>query len=948
MFKFLMVKNKQNTDGRPYTAETMAEFSQVVKSARQGLEDTDKDGPAFCAPREGSSRRAGARVLARNWINLDIDGGKAKGKPSAGSQGISPEVYEKIKAVLSEYEGFIYPTYSDRPEGRKIRAVIALDTDLEPEQWGQVSEAFCRMELMERVPELKDNEFYSAAIDKCSWTPGQFMYTVPKNRAGELAILNGRPISTAQYLTVEKQQSNKGNYTDKKEPQNIPATPGEPEAGDYVLSRIIEKGLLRKDLGGGKYSIFCPLGTHDSDNPSSTIYYAPGAIGPSGKKYRYGSIICLHSTCTNPQTGKHYQTGDYFQALGLDYAAYCAGINDKERKKGESPDRFKTSSGLFTAEGNTIVLTIQTQKGEIPIVVFPDITVLGLAREEGGQGWGRLVSFKDGDNCTHEVLLLDKDLTGDGKLVREILSSEGFPVYFTGNKLGRYICDFIYFRPWGHDPDNPELKREAPKILIAKKGGWLEGAFIATTDKVFGKHKDRIYYEPEGETQANYDTKGTLGQWRDTTGYLAQYSAPLAFAISAAFAAPLIAKLKDIEQKSGGFHFYSSSTVGKTSIAEAAAGIYGDPHGGRVIQWSSTANAAEYIAAAHNDSLICLDELKTAKPYDVASMCYRLANSTMKSRAKKEGGLRRAVNWRLLWISTGETTIDNYIEQSGYRPEAGSEIRCIPIQADMNTPAGKTGAFRTLGIFDRIPERFTDIKEAFSLLTLANRSYYGVPGQEWLKWLCGHLEEAVKHAREIGERFNCALPEELGAQQAREAQRFRLVAIGGELATLAGLTGWQAGYATDTAVKMARRHWKGKTTETKEVQALIERFAEAAERVGDKFALIGTDTKAEWGLRNFSPDGAVQDFTAQGPDLAEMEEIPVKDDRKLLFFTDKFKSLIGNYSKPEACKILAEKGLLVMNHGSRYKARFKAGKKEICLYAIYYDKLLNLSNETQD
>jgi len=601
-------------------------------------------------------------------------------------------------------------------------------------------------------------------------------------------------------------------------------------------------------MGGGKYAIKCPSGEHDDGSLTSTAYFAPGSKRDNGKRYRYGAICCMHDTCKSKGRG----TEAFLSMLGMEYAAYCREIDQQEA----NPDLFTASSGEYSTVNGVVYLSVykvlagKVTKGPKE-ALFPEIEIIGQARDPDGQGWGRLIAFRNNDGRRLEVLIQDSDLTGKGDNVREALTSSGLPLYSTGRNIARYLCDYIYNRPIVNR-ENPDLMPQ--KVAITRRGGWLGDAFI-TPNGVIGDSEERIYYEPAGNAKANYDQAGSIEKWRDSVGYVARYSSPLTLAICTALAAPLLSRISWLEQKSGGFHFYSTSTVGKTSIAEAAAGVYGkpSPDGGRVISWSGTANALEYVAAAHNDSLLCLDELKTAKPYEVSDIIYRLANSVGKARLDKEINLRAPATWRALWISTGELTVSQYVEQAGYTAQAGTDIRSIPIDVGMGVRVNPTDR-DTLGIFEEVPPDFKKISEAFNLLSAGTRENFGVLGFKWLEYLTANAKAVKAQAELFARRFDEKAPKEIGAQQSRELNRFKLCAVAGEIATKAALTGWQEGQATDAVIKLMERYFAGLTTGTKEARRLIESLREAVQTI-HKFALYGTSERAEYGYRNFEPCG---------------------------------------------------------------------------------------------
>lgn len=949
MYGFMLLNNKTSKYGTPQKVETFEDFARIVQNARNARANDQKDGPAICAPMK-DNKRGNSNVLPRNWIAIDIDGGKQQKQDAAGkvytpkgtdSLGISPQTLEALKEVLKPFSCFIYPTHSDTPTARKYRVVMALDEELGPKEWEVCARNVCSW-LMEKVPELAEqpDKLITAAIDSAGYTPAQIMYTVPKEKAASLELFSGTPISTAQFT--------KGSEIKKKALAKIDSTAPAPEAEgfrpelkhvDPILETLKEHGLILRDLGGGKYAIKCPSGGHDDGSLTSTAYFAPGSQRDNGKRYRYGAICCMHDTCKSKGRG----TEAFLSMLGMEYAAYCREIDQQEA----NPNRFTASSGEYSTVNGVVYLSVykvlagKVTKGPKE-ALFPEIEIIGQARDPDGQGWGRLIAFRNNDGRRLEVLIQDSDLTGKGDNVREALTSSGLPLYSTGRNIARYLCDYIYNRPIVNR-ENKDLMPQ--KVAIARRGGWLGDAFI-TPNGVIGDSEERIYYEPAGNAKANYDQAGSIDKWRDSVGYLARYSSPLTLAICTALAAPLLSRISWLEQKSGGFHFYSTSTVGKTSIAEAAAGVYGkpSPDGGRVISWSGTANALECVAAAHNDSLMCLDELKTAKPYEVSDIIYRLANGVGKARLDKDINLRKPPTWQVLWISTGELTVEQYLKKAGAEVQTGTDIRSIPIDVGMGVRAAPMDR-DTLGIFEAIPPRFKTISEAFSLLSIGTRENYGELGHKWLEYLTANADALETQAEPFARAFYVKAPKEIGAQQSRELKRFKLCAVAGEIATKAGLTGWQEGQATDAVIKLMERYFAGLTTGTKEARRLIESLQEAAQ-TPYKFALYGTSERAEYGYRNFELCGIFpSEDSDTGEELTDSEIKPVRStpkQKRLMFLDSAFFKLIGNFSPEAACEELIRRGLLIQNEknkkGPKLKFKVKGGGR---FYTVDHDKLMN-------
>ena len=319
-----------------------------------------------------------------------------------------------------------------------------------------------------------------------------------------------------------------------------------------------------------------------------------------------------------------------------------------------------------------------------------------------------------------------------------------------------------------------------------------------------------------------------------------------------------------------------------------------------------------------------------------------------KARLDKEINLRAPATWRALWISTGELTVSQYVEQAGYTAQAGTDIRSIPIDVGMGVRVNPTDR-DTLGIFEEVPPDFKKISEAFNLLSAGTRENFGVLGFKWLEYLTANAKAVKAQAELFARRFDEKAPKEIGAQQSRELNRFKLCAVAGEIATKAALTGWQEGQATDAAIKLMERYFAGLTTGTKEARRLIESLREAVQTI-HKFALYGTSERAEYGYRNFEPCGFFPSEDSEtGEELTDPEIKPVESapkQKRIMFLDSVFPKLIGNYSPEAACAELIHRGLLIQNDKDpkgklRLKAKVKANGMSGRFYTIDHDKLMN-------
>src|SRR5262249_26218351 len=158
---------------------------------------------------------------------------------------------------------------------------------------------------------------------------------------------------------------------------------------------------------------------------------------------------------------------------------------------------------------------------------------------------------------------------------------------------------------------------------------------------------------------------GTLQNWQKHIGKLCAGNTRLVFAVSCAFAAPLL-NLTDSE--SGGFHYRAESSVGKTTAGWAAGSVCGGGGiRGYIKAWRTTINGLENVAVAHCDSLLVLDEISQAEPRAVAQAAYLLANGQGASRMRRDTSSRPIATWRTLFLSSGEISLATKVQEDSRR-----------------------------------------------------------------------------------------------------------------------------------------------------------------------------------------------------------------------------------------------------------------------------------------
>ncbi|HBQ5882255.1 TPA: DUF927 domain-containing protein [Klebsiella pneumoniae] len=336
---------------------------------------------------------------------------------------------------------------------------------------------------------------------------------------------------------------------------------------------------------------------------------------------------------------------------------------------------------------------------------------------------------------------------------------------------------------------------------IAHATGWQCGAYIMPDGEIIGTPEQPVLFNGRSSAASGYTTSGTVDSWRESVGRLAFGNYSMMTGVAAALAAPLIG----LAGADGfGIHLYEQSSAGKTTTANVASSLYGNPDVLR-LTWYGTALGLANEAAAHNDALMPLDEIgQGADPVEVYKSAYALFNGTGKLQGAKEGGNRDLKRWRTVAISTGEMDLETFIASAGRKAKAGQLVRLL------NIPMRRAVRFH----------EHANGKHHADALKDAYQHHHGVAGREWVKWLTDHQHEAVSAVRVAEERWRSLIPSDYGEQVHRVGARFAIL----EAALLLGrvITGWDEQTCRD-AIQYSYNAWLREFgTGNKEHQQIIE------------------------------------------------------------------------------------------------------------------------------
>ena len=436
------------------------------------------------------------------------------------------------------------------------------------------------------------------------------------------------------------------------------------------------------------------------------------------------------------------------------------------------------------------------------------LEVLALARDTDSREWGTLVRFADPDNKVKQLVIPARSFNGDGLEASGRLLSEGLTI---APKSRQLVIEYL------------QTQTPTKRARTTNRTGWHgvgDDLVFVLPDGSIGESYDEWLFADNRPDSNLFRQRGTLKQWREHVAALCVGNSRLTFAVSVAFAAPL---LHLIEMESGGFHYRGTTSSGKTSALIVAGSACGSPE--YLQRWRSTDNGLESTALSHCDAILTLDELKMIDARIAGESAYMLANGSAKVRANVNGGARNTAKWRLLFLSAGELSLSQHVAEAGKRTPAGAELRMADIPAD---------AGHGFGCFENL-HGFENGHEFAKALGVVVNKYYGTAFPAFIEHVLKNRESLHDSLADVRLKFEKAtLTIAASGQAQRVAARFALAGAAGELATEWGITGWQPGEAMQAAITCFKAWLHAFGGEgNKEERAMIEQVRHFLELHGE-------------------------------------------------------------------------------------------------------------------
>jgi putative DNA primase/helicase len=435
-------------------------------------------------------------------------------------------------------------------------------------------------------------------------------------------------------------------------------------------------------------------------------------------------------------------------------------------------DKESVPDGFEVDQSGVWCLQTKTNSPAERVWLSASLRVIAYTRDHKNENHGRVLQFEDIDGQRHEWTM-PMELTVEPAKVLGALLNMGLRIAQPKKERDLLLMYITQSNP---------IRRTRCVLQC----GWFNGAFVLPSRTIGYIQEERIIYHNPAAGESKHDQAGTLADWKSEVAKMACGNSRLILSISAAFTGPL---LDLMNHENIGIHYRGNSSLGKSTAEYVGNSVWGNSSGVRTFR--ATANGLEGIASLHNDRLLCLDELGQISPMEAGQVIYMLGNGAGKTRSTQHGLAKPQALWRLVFLSTGELSLAQLMNEVGKRVKAGQEVRFIEVPAD----TGIHGLFESLHGFEGGSDFSMHLRESSARL-------YGTASIAFLEWLVEDIDGAIDMVKTIvnglKQRY---LPKAASAQVIRVFNHLALIAAAGELASQFGVTGWKTEEAISGVIK---------------------------------------------------------------------------------------------------------------------------------------------------
>lgn len=265
------------------------------------------------------------------------------------------------------------------------------------------------------------------------------------------------------------------------------------------------------------------------------------------------------------------------------------------------------------------------------------------------------------------------------------------------NRLANYMADLPTDGPSALAMIDAAIKTgpEEPHIgTLTKRTGWhltsTPPTFVFRSGTVGDQsvvHHDLL----AGTTPAACET-GSLQAWRKGLKRPCRSSPHLVFALSLAFASPI---LRFYPHGTGLlFNLAGESGSGKTTLLKVAMSTMTAPTNREMVSANLSAAGLEQTSLELNDLILCLDEFGAAlsTPKQAASLIHTLAYQTREGRGKTRSGVGQRslgfdhATWSIAVLTSSENTLESMMGDE--KRETGAQIRYVDLKVPCRADGG--------------------------------------------------------------------------------------------------------------------------------------------------------------------------------------------------------------------------------------------------------------------
>jgi hypothetical protein len=314
---------------------------------------------------------------------------------------------------------------------------------------------------------------------------------------------------------------------------------------------------------------------------------------------------------------------------------------------------------------------------------LPTVALIAQVIEQSSGEHFFEIGFRGSDGKMKSIRVAREDVLHHPAKIRDLLSRFGAVLPSDQKLLQSLIKELsVAAAPnfWAVTPTFGWQEGRKTFILPKRVLGSNGDGKLATTPKLVPP--DRL-----NAIEAVMQRKGKLAAWKNEAAAMARHSSTIALALSAAFAAPLLAV---VGWPTFMIVLFGPGKVGKSTAALAGASMFGIGREEGLPNWNQTEAALPEVVSQFNDLMLVLNGLETAKLKDrqlrefLQSVTYILSDGVETRRHSSWSAgrdPRPTAVWRTIALVTSEQSFDEIASRANEVRLDGERARAINVAA---------------------------------------------------------------------------------------------------------------------------------------------------------------------------------------------------------------------------------------------------------------------------